>query len=133
VAGYTLVNEGAASSEDAHKASVSVRPGVYRGERRVATMTPGRDTFAVDGTQAAVVAIDSGPTRDLYMVLTQLRPNGTAAISVFVNPLVMWLWIAGAIIALGGLLAAWPGPPARRTAPAPAAAAEAEARGSVRA
>jgi cytochrome c-type biogenesis protein CcmF len=65
------------------------------------------------------------------MVLTQLRPNGSASISVFVNPLVLWLWIAGAIIALGGLLAAWPGPPARRPAPAPAPA-EAEARGSVR-
>jgi cytochrome c-type biogenesis protein CcmF len=131
VAGYGIVNEGAASSQDAHKASVSVRLGVYRGQTRVATMTPGRDTFAVDGTQAAVVAIDSGPARDLYMVLTQLRPDGTASISVFVNPLVLWLWIAGAIIALGGLLAAWPGPPARRAAPAPAPA-EAEARGSVR-
>jgi cytochrome c-type biogenesis protein CcmF len=42
-------------------------------------------------------------------------------VSVFVNPLVMWLWIAGAIIAAGGLLAAWPGPPSPRREPAAAA------------
>jgi cytochrome c-type biogenesis protein CcmF len=121
VAGYSIVNEGATTSQDAHKERVSVTLGVERDGARVATMRPGRDTFAVDGTQAAVVAIDSSPTRDLYMVLTQLRPNGTAAVSVFVNPLVMWLWIAGAIIAAGGLLAAWPGPPSPRREPAAAA------------
>jgi cytochrome c-type biogenesis protein CcmF len=132
VAGYTIVNEGVATSEDAHKERVSVTLGVERDGARVATMRPGRDTFAVDGTEAAVVAIDSGPTRDLYMVLTGLRPDGTASVSVFVNPLVMWLWIAGAIIALGGLLAAWPGPPAARREPA-ASPAPGEARGGARA
>ena len=123
VAGYTLVNEGASSSQDAHKSTVSVRVGVYRGGERVGTMTPGRDTFAADGTQAAVVAIDSGPARDLYLVLTELTRTGTARLSVFVNPLVLWLWVAGAIIALGGLVAAWPGPPSARREPAASAEA----------
>jgi cytochrome c-type biogenesis protein CcmF len=126
--GYTLVNEGATTAESAHKSTVSVRVGVFRGGDRVATMTPGRDTFAVDGTQAATVAIDSSPTRDLYLVLTQLTRDGTARLSVFVNPLVMWLWVAGAIIALGGLVAAWPGPPSARREAAASAAARGEAR-----
>ena len=55
-----------------------------------------------------MVAIDSGPARDLYLVLTELTPTGTARLSVFVNPLVLWLWVAGAIIAArrpGGRLA----------------------------
>ena len=133
VAGYTLVNEGASSSQDAHKSTVSVRVGVYRGGQRLGTMTPGRDTFAADGTQAAVVAIDSGPARDLYLVLTELTRTGTARLSVFVNPLVLWLWVAGAIIALGGLVAAWPGPPSARREPAASAAAAEGARGGARA
>jgi hypothetical protein len=49
-----------------------------------------------------------------------------------VNPLVLWLWIAGAIIALGGLVAAWPGPPSARREPA-ASPARGEARGGARA
>jgi cytochrome c-type biogenesis protein CcmF len=124
VAGYTLVNEGATRARSAHKMSVSVRVGVFRDGRRVATMTPGIDRFAVDGTRSSDVAIDSGPARDLYLVLTQLREDGIARVSVFVNPLVLWLWVAGAIIGLGGLLAAWPGPPAPRREPAASPAAE---------
>ncbi len=132
VAGYTLVNEGAATAEDAHKSRVSVQVGVFRGDERVATMAPGRDTFAVNGTEAAVVAIDSSPSRDLYLVLTQLTADGTARLSVFVNPLVLWLWVAGAIIAIGGLVAAWPGPPSTRREAA-ASAARDDARGRARA
>jgi cytochrome c-type biogenesis protein CcmF len=39
-----------------------------------------------------------------------------ATFRLFLNPGVMWLWVGGAIVALGGLLAVWP--PRRRTAPA---------------
>jgi len=31
-----------------------------------------------------------------------------------VNPLVIWIWIGGAVAVIGGLIAAWPTPPARR-------------------
>ena len=72
------------------------------------------------------MAIDSGPTRDLYMVLTQLQARRhRPACRCSSNPLVLWLWVAGAIIALGGLIAAWPGPPSPRREPAASAAAEA--------
>jgi cytochrome c-type biogenesis protein CcmF len=129
VAGYTLVNEGARQSTSEHKTSVAVRVGVFRGDERIATMTPGVDTFAVDGTRASDVAIDSRPSRDLYLVLAELTEDGVARLSVFVNPLVVWLWAAGIVIVLGGLLAAWPGPPAARREPAASPAA----RGGVRA
>ena len=62
-------------------------------------------------------------------MLTELTRTGTARLSVYVNPLVLWLWVAGAIIALGGLVAAWPGPPSARREPA----ASAEAREAARA
>ena len=47
---------------------------------------------------------------------------------MFVNPLVLWLWIAGVLVALGGLLAAWPGPPSSRRERARSSAARGEAR-----
>jgi cytochrome c biogenesis factor len=68
------------------------------------------------------VAIDSRPSRDLYLFLSQLQDDGLARISVFVNPLVLWIWIAGGIMLAGGLIAAWPGPPAGRREPATARA-----------
>jgi cytochrome c-type biogenesis protein CcmF len=120
VAGYTLVHEGAARTADEHKRSMSVRVGVYRGDDRVATMRPGVITYAVDETRASEVAIDSTPRRDLYLFLSGIRGDGLARISVFVNPLVAWMWIAGAIMLAGGLFAAWPGRPASRREPASA-------------
>jgi cytochrome c-type biogenesis protein CcmF len=56
------------------------------------------------------VAIDSGPRRDIYVVMVGLDESGLAQVSVFVNPLVMWLWIAGVLIAIGAVIAAWPPP-----------------------
>ena len=88
----------------------------------MATLHPGTNTSAPTATRASEVAIDSRPrARDLYVVLTRLSEDGQANLTVFVNPLVMWLWIAGVIVALGGLLAALAGsavvaPRARRGA-----------------
>jgi cytochrome c-type biogenesis protein CcmF len=128
VAGYTFVNEGSSRHADAHKMSVSVRLGVFKDGDRVATLTPGTDLFRADGTRASDVAIDSRPQRDLYVVLTQLTEDGQASLTVFVNPLVLWLWIAGVLVALGGLLAAWPSPPSSRRERARSPAASGEAR-----
>jgi cytochrome c-type biogenesis protein CcmF len=129
VAGYTLVNEGPSRTADEHQKTVSVAVGVFKGDERVATMHPGVITYTVDETRASQVAIDSRPSRDLYLFLSQLQDDGLARISVFVNPLVLWIWVAGGIMLIGGLIAAWPGPPATRREPAaaPAPAADADA------
>jgi cytochrome c-type biogenesis protein CcmF len=127
VAGYTLVNEGPSRTADAHKKTVSVAIGVFKGDDRITTLHPGVITYAVDETRASQVAIDSGPSRDLYLFLSQLQDDGLARISVFVNPLVLWIWIAGGLMLIGGLIAAWPGPPATRREPAAARAPAADA------
>jgi cytochrome c-type biogenesis protein CcmF len=114
VAGYVLVNEGATRSSDDHKDVTSVRIGVFRGDERVTTLDPGIITYSVDETRASQVAIDTRPGRDLYLFLSQLQDDGLARVSVFVNPLVGWIWFAGVLIVLGGLLAAWPSRPAER-------------------
>ena len=108
VAGYTFVNEGSTRRSDEHSSEVSVKIGVYRGDDRIGTMTPGVETFVVDETRSSNIAIDSSPRRDLYLFLTQLQDDGLARVSVYVNPLVMWVWIAGVLIFIGGLTAAWP-------------------------
>ena len=55
------------------------------------------------------------------MYLTLVAPpdqaGGSAVIGVIVQPLIIWLWIGGGVIAVGTLLAAWPGRRRRPTAP----------------
>jgi cytochrome c-type biogenesis protein CcmF len=110
VGDYTVVNEGSQRSRDEHKGSVAVRLGIFDGERRIATLTPGVNFYFSDEQRSTEVAIDSGPRRDIYVVMAGLDESGLAQVSVFVNPLVMWLWIAGIIIAIGTVIAAWPTP-----------------------
>jgi cytochrome c-type biogenesis protein CcmF len=65
--------------------------------------------------------------RDLRgIVADYLAHPGAATFRVIVDPLVSWIWIGGMILALGALIALWPGGPGRRgrrrSEPMPAAA-----------
>jgi cytochrome c-type biogenesis protein CcmF len=59
---------------------------------------------------------------DLYVTLLASDPaSGEVTVHVFVNPLVAWIWIGGAVVVLGAAFAAWP---ERRRVPVAAHAAE---------
>ncbi len=50
-----------------------------------------------------------GFQEDLYVILGSFdREGGWAVIKVLVNPMVSWIWIGGAIMVLGTLIALWP-------------------------
>ena len=51
--------------------------------------------------------ISAGALQDVYVELAAVRDD-TADIRLAFNPLVMWVWIGGGIMALGGLVAMWP-------------------------
>jgi cytochrome c-type biogenesis protein CcmF len=61
------------------------------------------------------VAIRSTLVEDLYVILVSWDESGAAAFKVLVNPLVIWIWIGGTVVVLGGLIAFWP---KRRAKPA---------------
>jgi cytochrome c-type biogenesis protein CcmF len=55
------------------------------------------------------VAIHPTIKEDLYVVLAGIDPDsGKGIIQVFVNPLVMWVWIGGLVTLLGTLLSMVP-------------------------
>jgi cytochrome c-type biogenesis protein CcmF len=123
VGDYTFVNEGGQRIRNEHYMGVSVRLGVFKDGERIGTMVPERRAYLIESElpqPSTEVAIDSKPARDIYVVLASLTPNGLARLAVFVNPLVMWLWISGVMVLLGTLVAAWPA--ARAPARAPVAA-----------
>ena len=65
-------------------------------------------------------SIQRGPVWDLYASVLALQDNGRSATFRFYrNPGVNWLWVGGALMALGGLFAAWPERRRRRNAPEP--------------
>ncbi len=58
---------------------------------------------------------------DVYIVMAAYGEDGTASFHIFVNPLVAFLWLGGALLVLGGLISWWPSPVTSPTT-APAAA-----------
>jgi cytochrome c-type biogenesis protein CcmF len=54
------------------------------------------------------VAIRTNLVEDVYVVLAGWTADGTASFKVMINPLVVWIWIGGAFLLLGGLVAMWP-------------------------
>lgn len=89
--------------------------GVERDGESVASLQPGQRFFSNFGNQpVAIVAIEGSLLRDIYVFMQGWDDNQNAEIQVFINPLVQWLWIGGAIYTIGGLLAF---APARRPVP----------------
>ncbi len=85
------------------------------------TIRPALNVFATSSQAIATPAILAGPVEDVYVTLLNLDvATGVATVRVGRRPLASWIWPAGALVALGGVLAAVPA--GRRSAGAAEAA-----------
>ncbi len=92
-----------AESERALKANV-----VLDGDK---VYKPAITTYLNQGATVGTPSVRTGPTKDVYLTLEPgAEPGGTVAvIRVFVKPMILWLWIGGAVMAIGTVLSAFPG------------------------
>jgi cytochrome c-type biogenesis protein CcmF len=69
----------------------------------------------------ATPSVMTSAGEDFYLTLLAYDPDsGTITLRLFVNPLVVWIWVGGGIIVAGAVFAMWPG--RRSAAPPPPAA-----------
>ena len=61
--------------------------------------------FRMSSTRAA---IRSTPVEDLYVINSEFMDDGRAVFRIMVNPMVLWIWIAGPVVILGTVIALWP-------------------------
>jgi cytochrome c-type biogenesis protein CcmF len=91
-------------------------------------LAPALRDYPNSATLIATPAVRTAAGEDLYVTLLAHDPaSGEVTLHVFVNPLVVWIWVGGAVVALGAVFAAWPerravpaAAPAETPAPAPA-------------
>jgi cytochrome c-type biogenesis protein CcmF len=154
--GVVLIAVGfAASTSYSHRAEFRLRPGesrelsghtvTYEGTRTVRhdnktsivadvrldggrVYRPRLSTFPFATQAIGTPSVRTGLTEDVYLTLVVAPRARTdvAVIGVIVRPLIVWLWIGGALMALGTLLAAVPGRRRRPTAPVSIDAADDE-------
>jgi cytochrome c-type biogenesis protein CcmF len=80
----------------------------FTGSRSGALRTALRD-YPSSVSAIATPAVSTGPGEDLYVtLLASDAASGAVTLHLFVNPLVVWIWIGGAIVGLGAVFAAWP-------------------------
>jgi len=117
VGDYDLRYEGMRAYDEVYREVVWTDFTVMRGGRAIATLSPGKSFHPNEQQPIAQVGIRSTPWEDLYMILGAVEQDGSAAtLKILVNPMVMWIWIGGAIITLGALVTVIPGRPTRRSA-----------------
>ena len=77
---------------------------------------PAVTTYLNIGQSVGTPSVRTGLTKDIYLTLEAgARPGDSiATIRVFIKPMILWLWLGGLVMAIGTLLAAFPGPRRRR-------------------
>jgi cytochrome c-type biogenesis protein CcmF len=87
---------------------------VFKNGKSVMMLFPERRLFLASGITETMVAVQSSPLRDLYVVYAGRSPeSGRPAVHAYLLPLVKWIWFGGIVVVLGTILALLPN---RRTA-----------------
>jgi cytochrome c-type biogenesis protein CcmF len=104
IAGYTIaldaVNEVSGPDYTATRADMRL----LRNGRAVAALHPEKRFFAVENGAATGVAIHTNLLADVYAVIGDPDGDGGYVLRLYHNPLVPWIWLGAAAMALGGLV-----------------------------
>ncbi|MGD9999463.1 MAG: heme lyase CcmF/NrfE family subunit [Ilumatobacteraceae bacterium] len=73
--------------------------------------SPAITRFTNMGTDIATPSVRTGFTKDIYLTLESAASADAteASVRIAIKPLVVWLWIGGGLMAVGTVLAAFPG------------------------
>ena len=82
---------------------------IFRNGRSEMMLYPERRFFLASEVTETMVAVQSSPLHDLYVVYAGRSPeNGKPVIHAYLNPLVKWIWFGGIVVVLGTGIALLP-------------------------
>jgi cytochrome c-type biogenesis protein CcmF len=105
LAGYTLRFDDLRGAEEPHRFVILADLAVLRDGREIGRMDPRLNYYGGRNEPITTPAVRSRAHIDLYVTLIAFEENGSSVtVTVIVEPLVVWIWIGGIIIGLGGLI-----------------------------
>jgi cytochrome c-type biogenesis protein CcmF len=109
VASYTVTYLGITEQRDDQKTTVKARVRIEHDGDDLGVYAPAISTFPGAPQGIGTPSVRTGLREDVYLTLVS-SPNerGRITLGVAVNPLVLWLWIGGGVMALGTLIALVP-------------------------
>jgi cytochrome c-type biogenesis protein CcmF len=82
---------------------------VYKAGKKIDVLTPEKNIHYKHANQPVTeVSIHWNLKEDLYLILAGVDNNDRASFKAVISPLVVWLWIGGTVMTLGGVVAIWP-------------------------
>jgi len=82
---------------------------IFRNGKSEMMLYPEHRTYLASRVSETIVAVESTPLRDLYLVYAGQSPEtGRPVIHAYLNPLVKWIWFGGIVVVLGTGLAMLP-------------------------
>ncbi len=104
--GYTVRLDSLYAGREPHRDFVEAAFSVGAGGEVSETMRPRLNYYPMSQQPIGTPKVRTRPTGDLYLSLMAYDQNGSSAtVNVIVNPMVVWIWIGGGIMALGALFA----------------------------
>ncbi|WP_281825644.1 heme lyase CcmF/NrfE family subunit [Jannaschia rubra] len=77
---------------------------IFDDGRELGTLHPEKRVYPVARMPTTEAGIDSGFTRDIYVVIGDPQAGGGWAVRLYIKPFANWIWGGAIIMALGGLL-----------------------------
>jgi cytochrome c-type biogenesis protein CcmF len=124
VAGHRITYLDTITVQEKNRQASKVRVRVDDGQ----VYAPALSQYPGFGSLIGTPSVKTSLKEDVYLTVTRLpdRPGGTATIRVLIEPMAVWLWIGGGVMAFGAVLAAWPGRRRRKPTDPTSAPARAE-------
>jgi cytochrome c-type biogenesis protein CcmF len=115
---WRFVSQGVSTSETLNRFVTAIGLEVWRDGKPQGILTTEKRQYFDSNKQpqfepSTEVGIRTSAKMDLYVVLAGVRDE-TAELRISFNPLVVWVWIGGMIMAVGGLIVMWPQAERRR-------------------
>lgn len=101
--GYTLALEAITPIEQANFEGLQAQLVVRGADRSTMVLRPELRHYYKATQNNAEVAFHSTLLADFYVTLNGVERNNTAGLQVVINPLVIWIWIGGIMMTLGGI------------------------------
>jgi cytochrome c-type biogenesis protein CcmF len=104
--GYTFTYLGVEEATDSRRTSLLAQVQIDGGD----VYEPAISRYTQSGMLIGTPSVRTSFVEDIYLTLDEVARNGgPATIRVAIKPLIIWIWIGGAIVVLGTLLAIYPG------------------------
>jgi cytochrome c-type biogenesis protein CcmF len=104
VSGFDVTFSGVESRTEPHRLSTIARFAIARDGKQVATLEPRMNQYQQMREPIGTPDVYTTAGGDFYIALSNIDPQaGTASISVFASPLVVWIWISVVAMGLGAL------------------------------